>query len=131
MGSFEHVQNTLGSNGCRVSNGQGESTHYFQVHGVHQEGPSAVFTSCASSLSARTKYVNILQTYIYMCYQEKCATRNFNEYRVKNICGSVHGALTDTPSPRTRGSGTKFRTSAFSARFSRLNLLLELSTKQH
>ena len=92
----------------------GESTHYFQVQGVHLEGPSVVFTSSASSLGARTfQYVNISDVHFYLCYQEKCATRNFNEYRVKNISESVHGTLTGTPSPCTRGSGMKFRISAF------------------
>ena len=46
MGSFEHVQNTFYGDG--VSNGRGSLP--IQVQGVHLEGPSINFTSCASSL---------------------------------------------------------------------------------
>ena len=34
--------------------------------------------------------INIFQAHNYLCYQVKCVTRNINEYRVKNISGSVH-----------------------------------------
>ena len=87
----------------------GVSIHDFQVQGVNLQGPSEVLFT-----------ISDVHLHMYLCYQEKCVTRNFNGYRVKHISGSVHGTLIDTPSTHTRGYNK-----CLSARFSCLNLLTD------
>ena len=75
VGSFEQVQNTF--LGTRGKQWPGESTHYFQVQGVHLEGPSVDFTLCASSLWVSTKYVNLFQAYITCAFKKKMRNEKF------------------------------------------------------
>ena len=59
----------------------GESIHYFQVQGVHLQGPSVVFIHRALVHCFR-------RSFIYLCFQDKCVTRNFSGYRVKSAWDS-------------------------------------------